>query len=113
VESDAFGARFCDSAPTGKKNSPCRRPEWACRRGYARRQFKQGEYQAEQERDEYCMKQNPGALSMNREFFRDDDGVMYRRRPQGKHQVVVPRSLIQRVLNQNHNQKYIAHPGVK
>jgi transposase InsO family protein len=67
----------------------------------------------EQEQDEFCMRQNPGALSRNREFFRDDDGVMYRRRPQGKHQVVVPRSMVQRVLNQNHDQKYVAHPGVK
>jgi hypothetical protein len=67
----------------------------------------------EQENDEFCVKQNPGAFSENCEFFRDDDGVMYRRRPQDKHQIVVPRTLIQSVLKQNHDQKYAAHPGVK
>ena len=67
----------------------------------------------EQEKDEFCMRQNPGALSRNRGFSRDDDGVIYRRCPQGKHQVVVPRTMIQIVLSQNHDQKYVAHPGVK
>ena len=38
---------------------------------------------------------------------------MYRRRPQEKHQVVIPKNLIQKVLKENHDQKYAAHPGIK
>jgi hypothetical protein len=51
-------------------------------------------------------------LTENYEFFWDN-GVIYRRRPHDKHQIVVPSTLIQSVLKQNHNQKYAAHPGVK
>jgi hypothetical protein len=32
--------------------------------------------QREQEKDDFYVKQNPGALSRNREFFRDDEGVI-------------------------------------
>ena len=67
----------------------------------------------EQEKDDFCVKQNPGAFSSKRDFFRDDDGVIYRRRPQNKHQVVVPGTLVQSVLKQNHDQKYAGHPGIK
>jgi transposase InsO family protein len=68
---------------------------------------------SEQERDEFCSKQNPGALSRNREFFRDEEGVIYKRRPQGNHQIVVPRTLIRAVIKENHNPVYVAHPGIK
>jgi hypothetical protein len=47
-----------------------------------------------------------------REFFLDDDGVMYRRHPSDKHQIVVPRSLISEVVKENHDSVYIAHPGI-
>jgi hypothetical protein len=47
------------------------------------------------------------------EFFRDENGVLYRHRPHDKHQIVVQRTLIQGVLKQNHDQKHAAHPGVK
>ena len=67
----------------------------------------------EQEKDDFCTKENPGDFSSKYEFFRDKDGVMYRRRPQEKHQVVIPKTLIQKVLKENHDQKYAAHPGIK
>jgi hypothetical protein len=35
----------------------------------------------EQEKDDFFVKQNPGAFSENCELFRDDSGVVYRRRP--------------------------------
>ena len=67
----------------------------------------------EQEKDDLCTKQNPGDISSNHEFFRDNDGVMYMSRPQEKHQVVIPKTLIQKVLKENHDQKYAGHPGIK
>jgi len=71
------------------------------------------ENRREQEKDDFCTKQNPGDFSSNYEIFRDNDGVMYRRRPQEKHQVVIPKTLIQKVLKENHDQKYAANPGIK
>jgi hypothetical protein len=67
----------------------------------------------EQEKDNFCVKQNPGALSRKREFFRDNEGIIYRRRPHDKHQVLIPRTLIQRVIEENHTPKFVAHPGIK
>jgi hypothetical protein len=67
----------------------------------------------EQVEDAFCDKQNPGSLSRIREFFRDNEGIIYRRRPHDKHQVVIPRTLIQRVVEENHKPKLVAHPGIK
>jgi len=68
---------------------------------------------SEQQKDEFCTKQEPETYSSKREFFLDKDGVMYRRRPCDKHQVVVPRSLIYDIIQENHNPIYLAHPGIK
>jgi len=38
---------------------------------------------------------------------------MYRRQKNGKHQLVVPRTLIQEVIKENHDPKYVTHPGMK
>ena len=38
---------------------------------------------------------------------------MYRRQKNGKHQLVVPRTLIQDVIKENHDPKYVAHSGMK
>ena len=38
---------------------------------------------------------------------------MYRRQQNGKHQLVVPQSLIQDVIRENHDPKYVVHPGIK
>ena len=67
----------------------------------------------EQNRDEFCTKTNPGTISRKREFFRDDEGVIYKRRSRGKHQIVVPRALIQTVIRENHDPVFVAHPGIK
>ena len=67
----------------------------------------------EQGKDEFCLEQNPGDFSSNHEMFRDKNGVLYKYRPQEKHQVVVPRTLIQKVLKEKHDQKYAALPGIK
>jgi len=38
---------------------------------------------------------------------------MYRRQQNCKHQLVVPQTLIQDVIRENHDPKYVAHPGIK
>ena len=68
---------------------------------------------SKQKKVEFYTKQEPGTYSSKREFFLDKDSVVYRRRPCDKHQVVVPRSLIYDVIQENHNPVYVAHPGVK
>jgi len=37
----------------------------------------------------------------------------YRRQQNGKHQLVVPQTLIQDVIRENHDPMYVAHPGIK
>jgi hypothetical protein len=44
----------------------------------------------EQEKDAFCIKQAPGTYNSRREFL-DDDGLLYRRRSRGNHQLVVPK----------------------
>ena len=43
----------------------------------------------------------------------DDDGILYKRRPNDNHQLVVPQSLIWEVIKENHDPVFVAHPGVK
>jgi len=67
----------------------------------------------EQQKDEFCTKQELGTYSSKRQFFLDEDGVMYRRQPGDRHQIVVPRSQIYDVIRESHNPVYVAHLGVK
>jgi len=67
----------------------------------------------EQSRDDFCVKTNPGTISRKREFFREDEGVIYKRRYSGKHQIVVRRALIQTVIRENRDPVFVAHPGMK
>jgi len=59
-----------------------------------------------------CPQQTPGTLRNRSEFFLDDD-VMYRRQPNGKHQLVVPQTSVHDAIKENHDPKYVAHPGMK
>jgi len=67
----------------------------------------------EQAKDAFSVKQNPGIYCSRREFFLDDEGVMYRRQTGNKHQLVVPKNLIHHIIKVNHDPVYVAHPGVK
>ena len=67
----------------------------------------------EQEKDIFCMKQIPGTYNSRREFFLDADGLLYKRKSNGKHQLVVPQNLMQGVMRLNHDPVYAAHPGIK
>jgi len=67
----------------------------------------------EQAKDKFCQSLNVGSYQSNRKFFCDKEGLIYRRRRQGRHQLVVPTSLIQDVIRGNHDLSYVAHPGIK
>jgi len=47
------------------------------------------------------------------ELLLHNDDVMYSRHQNGKHQLVVPQTLIQHIIRENHYPKYVAHPGIK
>ena len=61
----------------------------------------------EQAKDTFCTKQKPGNYSSRREFFLDGKVVMYRRQPHVKHQLVVPESLVHRIINENHDPVFL------
>jgi len=64
----------------------------------------------EQKADTFCRKRTHRSRT---EFFLDYADVMYRRQPNGKHQLVVPQSPVQDVIKENRDPKYVAHPGMK
>jgi len=67
----------------------------------------------EQAKDTFCLKQSPGTYASRKEFFQDDDGVLYRRRLKGEPQMIVPETLVHEVIMLNHDPVYVAHPGTK
>jgi len=57
----------------------------------------------EQAKDTFCTRQKPGDYSRKREFFLDDEGIFYKRQPQGKHELVVPKILVHHIIKENHD----------
>jgi len=46
-------------------------------------------------------------------IFLDEDGVLYKRRSGHKHQLVVPKSLVEDIIKTSLEPIYVAHPGTK
>jgi hypothetical protein len=46
-----------------------------------------------------------GSYSSKSEFFLDEEGALYRRQNNGKHQLVIPKALIQDVIRENYDRK--------
>jgi len=67
----------------------------------------------EQDRDNLYIERNPGTISRKCVFFRDNEGVIYKRHPRGKHQIGILRTLFQTVIKENHDPFYVADPGIK
>ena len=67
----------------------------------------------EKEKDGFCNIQAPGTYQSRKEFFLDSDGILYRRRSNNNHQLVVSATLVQEAMKENHAAEYIAHPGTK
>ena len=55
--------------------------------------------------------QDPIVVKKN--FFLDSDGILYKRKTNDKHQLIVPETLISGVIKENHDPVYISHPGAK
>jgi len=67
----------------------------------------------EQGKDSYCSTLRPGNYTSKADYFFDDDGVVYKRQINHKHQLVVSASLIQDVIRANHTPMYVAHLGIR
>ena len=67
----------------------------------------------EQKKDQFCIEQAQNRPTANSEYFLDMDGVLYRRVKGEQPKLVVPQSLIQNVIAENHNLIFVAHPGGK
>jgi hypothetical protein len=68
---------------------------------------------AEQETDKFCNSLEVGKPQGRSEYFYDEEGVIYRRRKNGEHQLVVPKKLVKDVIALNHDPIFAAHPGRK
>ena len=64
-----------------------------------------------QAEDKFCQSLKPGPASSKAEYFRDDGGLIFRRRKNGEHQLVLPVSLARRIVAANHSPVTVAHPG--
>jgi len=67
----------------------------------------------EQASYKFCQSLKAGTYQGRHEFFLDDEGLIYRRRSNDKHQLIVPNTLVTDVIRENHDPVYIAHPGIK
>jgi len=66
----------------------------------------------EQAKNAFCTKQAQGHINA-RKNFSVNDGILYKRRSNGNHQLVVPQSLIWEVIKENHDPVFVVHPEVK
>ena len=67
----------------------------------------------EQASDKFCQSLKAGTYQSKHEFFLDDEGLIYRRRSNDKHQLIISNTLVADVIRENHDPVYIAHPGIK
>ena len=65
----------------------------------------------EQKKDLFSKEQMQNRLTTNGEYFLDMVVVLYRRVKGNQPKLVVPQSLIQDVITENHNPIFVAHPG--
>jgi predicted phage-related endonuclease len=49
----------------------------------------------EQTKDKFCQSLNPGTYQSKRKFFVENEGLIYQHRSQDRHQLMVPKTLIQ------------------
>ena len=83
---------------------------WYC---YTQKTLNKENVLSEQKKDAFCSKQKPGNYAERQEFSLEDDGSMYRHRSADKHQLVIPKTLVQDIIKDNHDQIYAAYPGVR
>jgi transposase InsO family protein len=61
--------------------------------------------------DSFCKRQKVNNFTSTSEFFQDTEGALYRRGENGKALLVIPETLIERVISCNHSSVFAAHPG--
>ena len=61
--------------------------------------------------DKFCQALKPGSASSKSEYFTDEEGLVFSRRKNGEHQLVVPLILTHKVIQMNHDPVTVAHPG--
>jgi hypothetical protein len=66
----------------------------------------------EQAKDKFCHSLKPGTYSSKSEFFYEL-GLVYRRRPDDRHQLLGPETLVIDVIKENYDPVFIAHSGFK
>jgi len=67
----------------------------------------------EQGKEGFCQSLRPSTYPDKSEYFLDEAGLIYRRRPDDRNQLLVPKALINDVIWQNHEPVFIGHPGIK
>ena len=65
----------------------------------------------EQKKDLFCKQQIQNRLNTNGEYFLDMDGVLYRRMKGKQLKLVVPHSLMQDIIAENHDPIFVDHTG--
>jgi hypothetical protein len=67
---------------------------------------------AEQELDVFCRKVKEG-LSQRQDYMVNEDGLLYRKDPERTPRIVIPETLVDRLIRDHHDAKQAAHVGVK
>jgi hypothetical protein len=69
------------------------------------------DFKAKQSQDKYCTALKVGKEKGTSEYFADQDGLIYRRRMNREHHLVVPTGMAREVISLHHSPVFIAHPG--
>jgi hypothetical protein len=67
---------------------------------------------AEQGVDEFC-KRIKGNLAQQQDYMIDEDGLLYYKNAEGTPRLVVPATLVSRIIRDHHDAKHAAHAGVR
>ena len=70
-------------------------------------------WQKSNETDRFCNTIDIGRPKSQSEYFFDEDGVIYRRRKNAEHQLLVPKTLATEVVALNHDPIFASHPWRK
>jgi hypothetical protein len=65
----------------------------------------------EQGKGNFCRQLEVENAKGKSEYFFDEEGIIYRRRKNGEHQLVVPKYLVKEVIALYHDPFFAAHPG--
>ena len=75
------------------------------------RDLSREEVKTEQAKEKFCQSLDVGRARGKSEYFADEDGVIYCRRKNGEHQLVLPSSIAMKVIALNHKPVTVSHPG--